>query len=347
MNYNSKKINLRKNFYILIAGMFVCFSSCGQSLTGTNIYIAGSSSSAIYQGAGNDNSGISINPNQAYISTSIYPGGSYTANSFVETETTGVNIGSSGTVDLFVGAVDPISGSISGSNSMSISSAYTAMSSYGSGSSTVAMWASNPSVAITSANGLLANSSGTYLQSATNLILTGSEITLNGNTNINATGNNNTTIGNVTGIVAIAGSAVNIGSNNGSTISLGSSSGNSTINLNGNRLQNVGAGILGTDAVNLNQVNSLISNTSNQITSLQNQVDKHKSGISSAAALANIPSLSTSQKNNIGIGIGSFQGITAIAFGSNFRIKENLIGKLSASLSAGNVVTGAGLSLGW
>ena len=45
--------------------------------------------------------------------------------------------------------------------------------------------------------------------------------------------------------------------------------------------------------------------------------------------------------------IGAFQGASAIAFGGNFRIKDNLVGKISASLSSGNYVTGAGLSFGW
>jgi autotransporter adhesin len=177
--------------------------------------------------------------------------------------------------------------------------------------------------------------------------LTGTAISLTGATNINTTGSYNTSVGNTTGIVTIAGSAVNVGTNSGSSVTLGSNTGNSTVSLNGNRLQNVGAGVAGTDAVNLNQVNSLMSSTTSQITSLQNQANTNKSGISGVSAMANIPSLSASQKNNFGVGIGAFQGSSAIAFGGNFRIKDNLVGKISASLSSGNYVTGAGLSFGW
>ena len=343
-NINHFAIN--KNAVILISFISLHFSSNGQTLTGDNIYISGTSgSSSIYQNTGNDTSGISINPAATYISTRTNSGGSYTTSSFVETDTTGVNIGASGTVDLFVGAVDPTTGSINGTNGMSISSTNTRMYSIGSGSSTYAAWVSSPTAA--SGNGFLADSTGTYLHSATDLVLTGTAISLTGATNINTTGSYNTSVGNTIGIVTIVGSAVNVGTNSGSSVTLGSSTGNSTVSLNGNRLKNVGTGVSGTDAVNLNQVNSLMSSTTSQITSLQNQANANKSGISGVSAIANIPSLSASQKNNFGVGIGTFQGSSAIAFGGNFRIKDNLVGKISASMSSGNYVTGAGLSYGW
>jgi autotransporter adhesin len=228
---------------------------------------------------------------------------------------------------------------------MSISSANTGMYSIGSGSSTYAAWLSSPSAV--SGNGFLANSTGTYLQSATDLVLTGTAISVTGATQINTTGSYSTSVGNTIGVVTIVGSAVNVGTNSGSSVNLGSSAGNSTVSLNGNRLQNVGAGVLGTDAVNLNQLNSLLSSTTSQIANLQSQVNTNKNGIAGVSAMSNIPSLSSSQKNNFGVGIGAFQGASAIAFGGNFRIKDNLVGKISASLSSGNYVTGAGLSIGW
>jgi hypothetical protein len=439
---NINRFAINKNVFIFISFIPLHFSSNGQTFTGNNIYISGTSgSSSIYQNTGNDTSGITINPAQTFISTRTNSGGSYTTSSFVETDTTGVNIGASGTVDLFVGAVDPTTGSINGTNGMSISSTNTRMYSIGSGSSTYAAWVSSPTSA--SGNGFLADSTGTYLQSATDLVLTGTAITLTGTTNINTTGNystslgssgsgsvtmtsgsnsialNNTlleitapttivgttninttgnfstslgssgsgsvtitsgsnsialsntllaittpttivgatninttgaastSVGNTSGAVAIIGSTVSLGTNSGSAVILGNSSADSTVSLNGNRLQNIGTGVSGTDAVNLNQVNSLMSSTTSQITSLQNQANINKGGISSVSAMTNIPSLSASQKNNFGVGIGSFQGASAIAFGGNFRIKDNLVGKISASLSSGNYVTGAGLSFGW
>ena len=348
MRLNINRFITNKKYIFLLGGVFIHFLLNGQTLTGDNISIIGSTGmSSITQSSGGINSGISVNQGQTFIYTDQYSGGSYTSNSFVNTVTTGVSIGSSGTVDLFVGALDTSNGSVSGTNGMSISSTSTAIRSIGTGTSTYAAWLSSPTAALTSANGFLADSTGTYLQSATDLVLTGTAISLTGATNINTTGSYNTSVGNTIGIVTIVGSAVNVGTNSGSSVTLGSSAGNSTVSLNGNRLQNVGTGISGTDAVNLNQVNSLMSSATSQITSLQSQANTNKSGISGVSAMANIPSLSASQKNNFGVGIGAFQGASAIAFGGNFRIKDNLVGKISASLSSGNYVTGAGLSIGW
>jgi hypothetical protein len=193
---NLNRFAINKKVIICISFISFHFSSNGQTYTGDNIYIYGTSgSSSIFQNTGNDTSGINVNPTQTYISTNTNSGGSYTANSFIGAETTGVNIGSSGTVDLFVGAVDPTTGSITGTNGLSITSAYTAMFSVGSGSSTAAGWLSSSAAAITSANGILADSTGTYLQSATDLVLTGTTINLTGATNINTTGNYSTSIG--------------------------------------------------------------------------------------------------------------------------------------------------------
>jgi hypothetical protein len=396
-NVNRSAIN--KKVFICISFISFHFPSNGQTYTGDNIYIYGTSgSSSIFQNTGNDTSGISVNPTQTFISTNTNSGGSYTANSFIEAETTGVTIGSSGTVDLFVGSVDPTTGSITGTGGLTLASTFSGVYSLGAGTASYIGWAATASelnATSTTANGFLANSSGAYIQSASDLTLTGTTISLIGATNINTTGNystslggsgsgsvtmtsgsnsialsntlltitapttivgttninvtgsSSTTVGNTSGVVTIIGSTVSLGANSGSTVVLGNSSADSTISLNGNRLQNVGTGVSGTDAVNLNQVNSLMSSTTSQITSLQNQANVNKGGISSVSAMTNIPSLSASQKNNFGVGIGSFQGASAIAFGGNFRIKDNLVGKISASLSSGNYVTGAGLSFGW
>jgi hypothetical protein len=171
--------------------------------------------------------------------------------------------------------------------------------------------------------------------------------TIVGTTNINTTGTANTNIGNTNGTVTVAGSSVNIGTNTASAVTIGNSSANSTISLNGNRLQNVGTGIAGTDAVNVNQLSSITSNFSSQITSLQNQVYSNQSGIAGVSAMANIPSITTDQNFNVGVGVGSFATASALAIGLNARISGNLTGKISASVSSGTYVGGAGLALGF
>ena len=351
MRLKINRLKINKNVFIFIGTIFLHFSSNGQTLTGSNINVYGTSGASDYiiQQDGNITQGYANNASQGpnlFSSTQI--GSSYTTNTFIAVDRGGgASIGSSVGISLYSGTINSADATINGTNGLAISPTASAMFSVGSGSSTAAGWLSSSAAAITSANGILADSTGTYLQSATDLVLTGTAISLTGATNINTTGSYNTSVGNTTGIVTIAGSAVNVGTNSGSSVTLGSSTGNSTVSLNGNRLQNVGAGVAGTDAVNLNQVNSLMSSTTSQITSLQNQANTNKSGISGVSAMANIPSLSASQKNNFGVGIGAFQGSSAIAFGGNFRIKDNLVGKISASLSSGNYVTGAGLSFGW
>ena len=348
MKLKINRLIINKKVFIIFAFFFHLISS-GQTITGDNINVYGSSGgSSIGVSSGGDYSGIVINSTLANISTNNYSGGSYTSNSFLQTEPASVQIGSSGKIDLYAGALNTSNGTITATGGLALSSTFSGVYSLGVGAGSYIGWAGTASeLNTTTATGFLANSSGAYIQSASDLTLTGTTVSLTGATNINTTGSYNTSVGNTTGIVAVVGSAVNVGTNSGSSVTLGSSTGNSTVSLNGNRLQNVGTGVSGTDAVNLNQVNSLMSSTTSQITSLQNQANTNKSGISGVSAMANIPSLSASQKNNFGVGIGAFQGSSAIAFGGNFRIKDNLVGKISASLSSGNYVTGAGLSFGW
>jgi len=178
--------------------------------------------------------------------------------------------------------------------------------------------------------------------------------TIVGTTLINTTGTASTTIGNTSGTVTVSGAAVNLGTNSGSVVTVGSNSANSTVSLNGNRLQNVGTGTEGTDAVNLNQLNSLTTTSSSQLTSLQSQVTGLQSqiyvnerGIAGVSAIANVPSLFVGQKFNVGLGFGAFNANTALALGANWRLQDNLIAKISASISANTYVTGAGISLGF
>lgn len=188
----------------------------------------------------------------------------------------------------------------------------------------------------------LTSGSNTMVLDNTQLTIT-APTTLVGTTSINTTGSANTSIGNTTGTVTVAGSTVNIGTNSASAVTIGNSSANSTVSLNGNRLQNVATGIAGTDAVNVNQLSSVTSNFSSQITSLQNQIYTNQSGIAGVSAIANIPSLTTGQNFNVGVGVGSFATASALAIGANARIS----GKISASTSAGTYVGGAGLALGF
>ena len=129
---------------------------------------------------------------------------------------------------------------------------------------------------------------------------------------------------------------------------MGSNSANSTVSLNGNRLQNVGTGTEGTDAVNLNQLNSLTTTSSSQLTSLQSQVTGLQSqiyvnerGIAGVSAIANVPSLFVGQKFNVGLGFGAFNANTALAV-ADYGVLLSL-GKVVANLPAAELKADASL----
>lgn len=128
----------------------------------------------------------------------------------------------------------------------------------------------------------------------------------------------------------------------------------STISLNDNRLQHVAAGTDGTDAVNVNQLNALTNSSTAQFKALQsevghlqNQILGAERGIAGVTAMTQLPALSEGQQFNVGLGWGSFNHHNAWALGAHWRIKDNLIGKLSTSLSPGAYVTGVGVSMGF
>ena len=329
-----------------------------QTLTGNNISIQGSgiSSDVLLQTDGTYTSGYVGNSDQVIVSTQSSNAGTVVRNSYLETSRDGLALGTSATLTMYQGAVDGATGYVTTPNGIYMDSNKTALFSQGSSQATVTGWVSSyaNTSSLSQVNGMLANNNGVVIQSATALSLSGATINMTGTTSINTTGTANTAIGNSTGSVTVTGAAVNVATNSGSTIGIGSTSANSTVSLNGNRLQNVGAATAGTDAVNLNQLNALTASSSSQLThlqtqltSLQSQIQVSEKGIAGVSAMSNIPSLAVSQQYNFGVGIGSFSGSTALAVGGNWRIKENLIAKFSAGVSANTYVTGIGLSMGF
>lgn len=80
----------------------------------------------------------------------------------------------------------------------------------------------------------------------------------------------------------------------------------------GNTIKNVGAGVNGTDAVNVNQ----LTQTANQINSNINKVDKRaRSGIASAMASAGLPQAYMPGKSMVSAAGGSYRGQNALAVG--------------------------------
>jgi hypothetical protein len=198
------------------------------------------------------------------------------------------------------------------------------------------------------------NSIGTFAGSTNNIGGASSTNNINGTTNINTTGVANTSVGNSTGTVLVNGSAVTIGSNSASNVTLGSSSGNSTISMNGNKVQNVANGTSANDAVNYSQLSSAtnsINSLNNTVNSLSNQIQQNQSeyrnGIAGVAAMNGIGSLNQGQKVNFGVGVGSFGGQAGIAVGGNVRLMENVSLKAAVATASSNTSSSLGLTVGF
>ena len=138
-----------------------------------------------------------------------------------------------------------------------------------------------------------------------------------------------------------------IGNFSGSNVVVGSANRDSTINFQGNRLQNVGNAVVGTDAVNLNQLNSAIGGVNSAINGLQNQMNSAKAGIAGVTAATNLPGLNSGQKYNFGVAWGNYMAYNGMALGGNARITEQVTMKLSGSATSGVYSGGAGLAIGF
>jgi autotransporter adhesin len=150
--------------------------------------------------------------------------------------------------------------------------------------------------------------------------------------NAGASGKDSVAIGN--GATAPANNAVALGANSvadrDNTVSMGSEG-------NERQVTNVAAGTRGTDAVNLNQMNSALGGVAR----------KAYSGIAAATALTMIPDVDANKTLSIGIGGGTFQGYAATAIGGTARITQNIKVRVGAGWSAAGTTVGAGASYQW
>lgn len=399
--------------YIKVSGalvsLIVSLSSYGQAVTGTSMSVSGTSggSNAMQQSSGGSTSNIVQISSVNQIYTYTQSGGNYTNNTFITTEPSKAQVGSSAEVSLFSGTINPVNGNISGTSSVTLTPIRATMSAKGDTAYSAVAW--GPSSAATAAdytNYFSADATGSNIASATaitmNAVTTTITSTTNnivGTTNINTTGDANTAMGSsgagsvtltsgtnslvvgnsgaaITGNSSISGTLLVNGvttsngiSNTGtfsstgnaviasasaSTVSIGNSSGNSTISMNSNRIQNIGAGIAGTDAVNLNQLNTVsnnVSSLSGQVNNLNNQLQQsqtqYRSGIAGVAAMNGIGALNGNQRVNFGIGVGGFAGQAGIAAGGNIRITDNATFKASVAQASNNTAVSGGLTIGF
>jgi hypothetical protein len=119
------------------------------------------------------------------------------------------------------------------------------------------------------------------------------------------------------------------------------------VDVGGNVLHNVGGGVVGTDAVNLSQLQGVQNQLNNQYNSLSSTVQVNRieaqRGIASVSALNGIPGLDPNSKFGFGVGVGSYKGQTAFAVGANFRFSEHVTGKLGIGSASGDTTGNAGI----
>ena len=71
-------------------------------------------------------------------------------------------------------------------------------------------------------------------------------------------------------------------------------------------------------------------------------------GIASSVAMANIPLVDTGKTFAVGVGLGGYDGQSALALGASYRISPNGVFRASVSTgSAAKTAVGAGVSFSW
>ncbi len=121
---------------------------------------------------------------------------------------------------------------------------------------------------------------------------------------------------------------------------------NSTVNMGGNQVHNVKAGTADTDAVNVSQLRSNVTNLNNRI----NKVGKEaRGGIAGANAAAGLPQVYIPGKSMVAASAGTFKGESAVAVGYS-RSSDNgkVIFKLQGNANTqGDVGGSVGVGYQW
>ncbi|MCA8318575.1 YadA-like family protein [Burkholderia cepacia] len=114
------------------------------------------------------------------------------------------------------------------------------------------------------------------------------------------------------------------------------------------QITNIAPGTASTDAVNLGQLNAAINQTAGQLQQgINDTARKAYSGVAAATALTMIPDVDKDKVLSVGVGVGSYQGYSAIALGATARITENVKMRAGASLGGSATAIGMGASMQW
>ncbi len=105
------------------------------------------------------------------------------------------------------------------------------------------------------------------------------------------------------------------------------------LDMDGNQIHGLAPGTLGTDAVNLNQLNGI-----------ENDMSK---GIAATTAIANIPQVDQGKTYSLGLGFGHYNGENAFAAGGSWRYNNDGILKASVGSGGSGTVFGVGTAMSW
>lgn len=192
----------------------------------------------------------------------------------------------------------------------------------------------------------------TVLNGVTNSISGSTSTTVTGGTATLTLNNNASLVGTTTASV----------SGGGTTLTLNASG----ASLGGAQLHNVAAGTAGTDAVNVNQLNSAVGSVAADVVAVDNRVtevnrrvnhlnnrvddlrDRSYGGIASVAALAAVPAPPPGKRFTIGAGVGHYSGENAIAVGFRGAVSDAVSVTLGVSHnSSGTTASNAGVGFSW
>lgn len=83
----------------------------------------------------------------------------------------------------------------------------------------------------------------------------------------------------------------------------------------------------------------------NRITNLETGLQTANGGIAMAYAMNNIPQLSGSSTSSFGLGVGYFEGKSAVSFGGSVRLSDSAVMRASVASSSGTI--GGGIGVGF
>lgn len=212
---------------------------------------------------------------------------------------------------------------------------------------------------------LTANTSiNTPLITATTANITNANVTNATITTANVTTANITTANVTTANITTANvTTANVTTANISTANITSSlqvSPGATVNMGGNRVQNVAAPIAATDAANRAYVDAGIAGVSNQveqavgllntrIDDVSQRTNKATGGVAMAMAMAGVPTVLPNERVAFTMNYGNFQGQNGVAINGAIRLDNHLQLTAGVGYATNQSIVGAraGLRVGW